>query len=83
MNNLTPRRRVIQMAAAAPVGDLAMIENIMRMEVFHSTLDWQTEAELKRGARQAYQLLKRNRELYQTYQREAFAVMINMKKERR
>jgi hypothetical protein len=45
--------------------DAIMIENIMRDEIFHSTLDWQSRAEFSRGARRAYQLLKQDRAFYE------------------
>lgn len=38
--------------------DAAEIEELMRDAVFHSTLDWQTDAQFKQGAIQAYELLK-------------------------
>ena len=37
----------------------------MRTEIYHSTLDWQSAAELADGARQAYQLLRANRPFYE------------------
>lgn len=42
--------------------DVRKIEGIMRDEIFHSTLDWQTRDQLSHGARQAYALLQRERE---------------------
>ena len=33
------------------------IEEVMRKDVFHSTLDWQTRDQLKRAAKQAWLLL--------------------------
>lgn len=47
--------------------DAIMVENIMRDEVFHSTLDWQSRAEFKRGARRAYQLLNADRSTYEEW----------------
>lgn len=38
--------------------DLADIEDSMRHDIFHSTLDWQTKAQLKRGAREAWVLVQ-------------------------
>lgn len=38
--------------------DLADIEDSMRHDIFHSTLDWQTRAQLKRGAREAWELVQ-------------------------
>ena len=32
---------------------LREIENIMRQDVFHSTLDWQSPAQFRKGAKQA------------------------------
>lgn len=39
-------------------GDLAAIEDSMRHDIFHSTLDWQTRAQLMRGAREAWELVQ-------------------------
>jgi hypothetical protein len=36
---------------------LAEVEEIMRYDVFRSTLDWQTKAQLMEGARMAYEML--------------------------
>lgn len=36
---------------------LADIEESMRQDVFHSTLDWQSAAELRKGAKQAVLIL--------------------------
>ena len=58
--------RLIQEATNAPVNDFKQIENIMRDEIFHSTLDWQTREQLSDGARRAFLLLRGNRELYES-----------------
>lgn len=42
-----------------------MIEHIMREQIFHSTLDGQTQAEFNRGARKAARLLAADREPYE------------------
>jgi len=34
------------------------IEETMRRDVFHSTLDWQTREQLQDAARQAYELIR-------------------------
>jgi|GEM_PF-3416640 len=47
-------QEMIREVTGAPVGVLAILENIMRDEVFHSTLDWQSREEFAEGARQAY-----------------------------
>jgi len=42
--------------------DAAYIEDIMRNDIFHSTLDWQTRAQLGRAAKKAVKLLRAYRE---------------------
>ena len=56
--------RLIEDATTAPSKDFAQIENIMRDEIFHSTLDWQTREQLTDAARQAFARLNADRELY-------------------
>jgi hypothetical protein len=34
------------------------IEDVLRNTVFHSTLDWQTKAQLQRGIRQAIKIIE-------------------------
>jgi hypothetical protein len=57
----TPLRFYHQVISTATgivaVEALKAIEDTMRHEIFHSTLDWQTRAQLERGARQAARLL--------------------------
>ena len=38
--------------------DLADIEDSMRNDIFHSTLDWQTKSQLMRGAREAWEIVQ-------------------------
>lgn len=38
--------------------DLAEIEDTMRHVIFHSTLDWQTRAQLQRAAREAWEIVQ-------------------------
>lgn len=47
--------------------DAAMVEDIMRRFVFHSTLDWQSEQEFNKGAREAWQLLEEEREMFEEF----------------
>jgi hypothetical protein len=61
----SPYSSTIATATGAAVRDWGMIEAIMRTEIYHSTLDWQSAAELADGARQAYQLLRANRPFYE------------------
>jgi hypothetical protein len=48
----------IAFATGAPESILAILENLMREEIFHSTLDWQSQEQLDEGARQAYDLYR-------------------------
>ncbi len=75
---LNPLRRLIQRATGAPAADLALIENIMRDDIFHSTLDWQTREQLTDAARQAFTLLQNNRDLYESARDNALAVFHQM-----
>jgi hypothetical protein len=59
--------------------DAAMIEDIMRNEVFHSTLDWQTRAQFRQGARNAAAILSQNRELFENYRAKTLAVFEQMR----
>ncbi len=47
--------------------DAVMIEFIMREDIFHSTLDWQSRAQLDRAARQAARMLAAGRADYEEY----------------
>ncbi len=47
--------------------DASMVENIMRDHIFQSTLDWQSRAQLRVGARQAFGLLNRMRPEFEAY----------------
>lgn len=47
--------------------DAVMIEYIIREEIFHSTLDWQTKAEFDRAARKAAKLLAADRQTYEEF----------------
>jgi hypothetical protein len=40
------------------VADLEQIEDVMRHDIFHSTLDWQTRGQLHNAARLAQQVLE-------------------------
>lgn len=47
--------------------EASMVEDIMQNEVFHSTLDWQSRAQFRRGAKQAWRLFQENREEYEAF----------------
>lgn len=44
---------IIQWTGCSPA-DAPEIEDYMRNDIFHSTLDWQTLAQLKKAAKQAW-----------------------------
>jgi hypothetical protein len=52
----SPYASLIAAATGAPEERLALLENLMRDEIFHSTLDWQSAEELAEGARRAHDL---------------------------
>ena len=62
--------------------DAAMIEDIMRNEIFHGTLDWQTRAQFCQGARKAAKILEQNRELFESHRAQTRAVFEEMKQPR-
>lgn len=74
-----PLHILIQRATGAPLNDLAMIENIMRDDIFHSTLDWQTGEQLSSAARQAFDLLNENRDMYEFSRASAMAAFNEMR----
>ena len=47
--------------------DAAIVEDIMRNHVFHSTLDWQSATELQRGTREAWAIMECDREVFERY----------------
>jgi hypothetical protein len=67
---------MIQADTGAPERLLPTLERIMRRDVFHGTLDWQSSAEFTRGARQALALYRRDAAFYdaETAQLAAFFV---------
>lgn len=48
----------IQDATQAPVEILPILERIMRDEIFHSTLDWQTARQFNAAARKAHKMYR-------------------------
>ena len=51
-------RALIIKATGVNERDAGYIEDIMREDIFHSTLDWQSRAQFVRGAREAVEMLK-------------------------
>lgn len=45
------------------INELAEIEDCMRHTIFHSTLDWQTRAQLKQAARESVTILEEVRKM--------------------
>jgi len=74
-----PYQRDIMDQLGCSDADAAMVENIMRNEVFHSTLDWQSAEQLQRGAREAWAILEANREVFESYRRDVQRVFAEMK----
>lgn len=54
----SPYASLIATATGAPGSRLTLLENLMRDEIFHSTLDWQSAEELAEGARRAHDLYR-------------------------
>lgn len=57
------QQRIHEICGCAPEQAVA-IEEIMRSEVFHSTLDWQTHEQFREGALVAYGMLQSQREYH-------------------
>jgi hypothetical protein len=53
-------QKLIQEATCASVKVLPILERILREEVFHSTLDWQTDRQFRQGAGEAYEIYRRD-----------------------
>ena len=81
MKTLNPLHRLIHDATDATADDLPLIENIMREEIFHSTLDWQTHEQLRGGAQQAFARLNEDRDLYELDAENGGAVLEQMRAE--
>ncbi len=73
------KQAIIEDSGCTP-NDAVMIEHIMREDIFHSTLDWQTRAELRRAARKAAKILAEDRPLYEEYFAKTRAVFEEMRR---
>tara|TARA_Y100000310_G_scaffold189465_1_gene189431 strand:+ start:374 stop:547 length:174 start_codon:yes stop_codon:yes gene_type:complete len=49
---------LIKATGVTEPAELAIIEDIMRHDIFHSTLDWQTREQLSDAAKEAHEVLK-------------------------
>jgi hypothetical protein len=54
----SPYSKIIRSTTGASEGQAAILEGIMRNEIFHSTLDWQSAEELQVAARKAYDIYR-------------------------
>lgn len=46
-----------ELTGIADKATLSQIEDIVRNDIFHSTLDWQTKAQLKKAAKEAIEMI--------------------------
>jgi len=51
------QKRISELLPGATAEQCREVEDIMRHDIFHSTLDWQTREQFAEGARQAWYLL--------------------------
>ena len=72
---MTDTEEMIVEATGCPPEEASKVETVLRLDVFHSTLDWQSAAEFRRGARKAWRLLNENRADYEEYFRQCRASM--------
>ena len=79
--HIGPYQRDIMDQLGCSAADASMVEDIMRNHVFHSTLDWLSDAQFRRGAREAWELLESDRELFEDYYRKARQTFEEMRKE--
>lgn len=63
--HIGPYQKVIMAQLGCTANDASMVEGIMRNHIFHSTLDWQSKAQLQQGAIEAWQLLESEREMFE------------------
>ncbi len=67
--HIGPYQRAIMEQLGCSAEDASMVEDIMRNHVFHSTLDWQSEAQFQGGAREAWAILEGDRAMFEEYYR--------------
>ncbi len=70
---------LIAKATGAADDLLPILENIMREEVFHSTLDWQSASQFQSGARKALAIYEEHRDFFQaemSYQKARFRMLM-------
>jgi hypothetical protein len=52
-------RKLIKRATGCTDAEAALVEDVMRHDIFHSTLDWQTREELEEAAREGFEVVRR------------------------
>ena len=81
--DIGPYQRNIMDQLDCSAQDAAMVEDIMRNHVFHSTLDWQTASQFRGGAGDAWELLEADREMFTEYYRNARQAFEEMRQQAR
>lgn len=61
--------------------EAGIVEDLMRTQVFHSTLDWQSREQLRDGAKEAFEIFSADREFFLNHYRNASAFVQKMKAE--
>ncbi len=59
-------RDIIEQLGCSPQ-DASMVEDIMRRFVFHSTLDWQSDQQFRRGVLEAWEMLESDRAMFEEF----------------
>ena len=57
------KKSISEVTGETDITRIRLIENCMRDDIFHSTLDWQSLAQFNKGALDAVKLLKSMNEL--------------------
>ena len=55
-------KNIIMLATGCTTEEAEDVEDMMRNDIFHSTLDWQTKEQLEEAARVAFRLLREEQE---------------------
>ena len=78
--HIGPYQRDIMEQLRCTAEEAQIVETIMRENIFHSTLDWQTKKEFQSGARKAWKLFLSKREFFESHHRNMKALFHEMKK---
>ena len=69
--HIRPYQRDIIEQLGCTTEDSAMVEDIMRTQIFHSTLDCLSTLQFRRGVNEAWALLESERDMFEDYYRKA------------